>query len=1035
MKKWIEFCVQNPWTTLSLGICLAVLGVFSALKLPLDAVPDITNKQVQVNTAVEGLAPEQIERQVTFPLEAALSGLPGIVNIRSITRPRLSQLTVVFEESADLMVCRQLIAERLPRARSFLPEGVVPEMGPISTGLGEVYFYTLQAKKPADGEEGRREEGMRLREIQEWEVAPRLRTVPGVAEVNVSGGYERQALVKPDLEKMARRGIHLDDLAEALRRANRTTGGGIIEQGAEQFSVSAVGALPDLASLKGVPVKPDQSLASVKVGDVAEVSWGQAPRTGAAGVNGRDGMVCTVMMLAGENSRTVSSRIAARVREVAGDLPEGVELLPLYDRSELVNRTLNTVAHNLLLGAALVVLVLVFLLGNPRAAFITSVTIPLAMLMAFLVMVPLGVSGNLMSLGAIDFGILVDGAVIVLDHCVRQVAQRRAALKRNLNRGEIRKTVLEATLEVRSAAGFGQLIIVAALLPLFGLTGVEAKTFTPMALTLALALAAAWIVSFSVSPALAGLFLSGGAAREPWLMKSARRIYEPVLWRCLKVPKTLLLAGAAAVATGLFVFTRLGAVFMPQLDEGSILLQFIRPQTISLSEAIHLQEVSEKLILEFGEVEKVFSRTGTPEIATDPMGVNLSDTYVMLKPGLRDKQRLVEALVGRLEAEVPGQRILATQPIQMRFNELLEGTRAEVAVKVYGDDLEAIFKTAQEVSEVIREVRGAGDVELEVQGTTPIFSIRPDYALLSNLGVSPGAVLESVETALAGTETGFLFGAGGRRYPVVVRLDEADRQDLDAVARIVVPISSSDTRPLGDLASLKFEDSYDSITREQARRRAAVLVNPRGRDVESFVLEAQKEVAARVKLPAGCHVEWGGAFENLRAARARLAWLTPLALVLVLGMVYAAFGDALLALLVFAGVPLALVGGVAMLALRGIPFSISAGVGFIALAGIAVLNGVVLVSTSLALEKNGMKAGEAIREAAVSRLRPVLMTAMVEIFGFLPMMFSGGAGGEVQRPLASVVVGGVISSTLLTLAMLPSWQTWLERRRKPRHFA
>jgi len=644
-----------------------------------------------------------------------------------------------------------------------------------------------------------------------------------------------------------------------------------------------------------------------------------------------------------------------------------------------------------------------------------------------------------MSLGAIDFGILVDGSVIVLDHVVRMLGDRRHKLRRALTRHEVRETVLDATIEVRSAAGFGQLIIIVAMLPLFGLTGVEGRTFTPMAATLALALGAAFVVSFCATPALACLFLNPGRDdREPRVTVRARALYSAVLGRSMRFPGRLLAAGLVLVAGSLAIYRNLGAVFMPQLDEGSIAIQFVRPVTASLSESVRLEEISERLVMEFPEVKGMFARIGTSEVAFDACGANIADSSVTLKPfsewpkqengRRRTKAELESAIAEKLGAEIPGQRFLMTQPIQLRFNELLEGTRADVAVKVYGEDLDRISELAARIAAVIEKVPGAGEVGLELKGKAPALSVTPRFEVLATMGLSPAAVLDAVEIGIAGAEAGAIY-RGARRFPLVVRMDESYRQDLHMLETLPVGIGQASTRPLGELARLEFVESYPDISREQARRRAAVLVNPRGRDVESFVLEARKAVAASVTMPDGYYVEWGGSFANLQRARARLAVLAPLALGLVLIMIYAAFRDGVLALLVFACIPLALAGGVVTLAVRGLPFSISAGVGFIALAGIAVLNGVVLVSTGLRLRERGLEAGQAIRESALLRMRPVLMTALVEVFGFLPMMFSHGMGAEVQRPLASVVVGGVLSSTILTLLMLPAWQAWLEGQR------
>jgi len=1035
ISRLIHFAVYRPYLTLLLTVVACGVGWYSVEQLPIDAVPDITNVQVQVNTVVEGLAPEEIERSVTFPLETAMSGIRDVTLVRSITRFGLSQLTIIFADGVDIYRARQLVAERVQAARSRLPTDLQPQLGPISTGLGEIFHYSVEAEKVEMGE-ARTKQLMELRAIQEWHVKPRLLTVEGVAEVNTTGGWEKQFHIQPKPAAMAGYGIHFDDIEEALQRTNKNAGGGYVQQTGEQFLVQAAGLLKSVDEIRNVPVKSLETFKVVTIGDIAEVGLGKELRTGAALVRGKEAVLGTVLMLMGENSRTVSVRVADRVKEIERTLPPGVKIVTLYDRSELVNATLDTVLHNLLFGATLVIVVLLLLLGNVRAAVITSITIPVSLLITFAVMKRLGISGNLMSLGALDFGIIVDGAVIVIDNCVRVVHDRAKALGRALTRKEVRSAVYDASVEIRKAAGFGELIIAVVFLPIFALVGIEGKMFVPMAATFTIALIAALCLSFTTMPALAGVFLRGDTTdREPFLMRWVHKLYMPTLDLALKHRSVTVGVGVAMIALGGILFARLGGEFLPKLDEGSLAVQFIRPVNISLDQSVALQEKSEALLAEFPEVSGVFSRIGTAEIATDPMGVNLADTYVMLEstekwPAVgaapRTKEMLVRDMAARLEAEIPGQRFLFSQPIEMRFNELLEGTRAAISVKIFGDDMNQLVSLAKQVSGVIAKVPGAGDVEAELRGTSPLLRVEPKEAMVNRLGLANREILDTVGIALGGKETGYLY-QGVMRFPIVIRLGEEDRRDLDAIRKLPVGTPSNAIVPLSEISTVKFVETFSAVNREQSKRRAAVLVNPRGRDTEGFVLEAQRAVNAAVKLPPGYFIEWGGNFKNLQEARARLSVLTPLALLLVLLMIYTAFRSVVETMIIFSGVPLALVGGVMGLMGNDLPFSISAGVGFIALCGIAVLNGVVLINCFNDLRRHGIRGKDGIRQGAALRLRPVLMTALVDIFGFLPMMLSTGVGAEVQRPLASVVIGGIGSTTILTLVVLPALFSLFER--------
>jgi cobalt-zinc-cadmium resistance protein CzcA len=1041
INRIIYFSVYNRGIVLLLTIVMAAAGVYSFQSLPIDAVPDITNNQVQINTVIEGLVPEEIERTITFPVESSMRGLAGVEQVRSITRFGLSQVTVVFKDGIDIYRARQVVSERLQGVLPGIPKGAKSELGPVSTGLGEIFQYTIDVEKPAIDPKERLVQLMEVKAVQEWFIKPRLLTVEGVAEINTSGGYERQYHVQPDVKKIASYGIHFDEIVSALEKANKNVGGGYVSQTAEQFLVQGVGLFKSPKDIERVPVKQLDSFKVIKIGDIARVSLGKELRTGAATVNGQETVLGTVMMLLGENSRTVSLRAKDRIEEIKKTLPKGMVLQTVYNRSDLVNATLSTVEHNLALGATLVIVILFLLIGNARAAIITAVTIPLSLLATFLVMKPLGISGNLMSLGALDFGIIVDGAVILIDNCVRAIQEKVKTLDRKLDREELKKVVFDASVEIRKAAGFGQLIIVVVFIPIFALTGVEGKMFQPMAATFALAVLAALILSFTTAPALASLFLSSSAKdREPKLMTWIRNGYRPLLDLTFRFQKTMIIGAIASVIIGGVLFATRGAEFLPQLSEGSYAFHMIRPVNISLDQSIAFQLKADRVVKEFPEVEHVFSRIGTSEVATDPMGVNISDTYIMLKNrdswpeynGTRhDFETLVKAIVAKLERELPGQNYLASQPIQMRFNELLEGTRADVSVKVFGPDLQTNMDIAKKIQSIVSKVKGAGDVEVDLAGTSPVLRIEPMDEALNQYGTSIAHVLDTVSIALGGQEAGFLY-EGDRKFPIVVRLSEEQRSDLAMIRDLPVGIGANTTVPLSKLATSTFAETFGSINREDSNRRSAVLINLRGRDTESFVNEAKVAVESSVQLPQGYYVQWGGNFKNLQEARSRLMVLTPLALIVVLLMIYAAFGSIGQTVLIFLCVPFALVGGVIGLMLNSLPFSISAGVGFIALSGIAVLNGIVLVNYFNQLKLEGKSGRELVISGTLIRLRPVLMTALVAIFGFLPMMLSTGVGAEVQRPLASVVIGGIVSSTILTLLILPMLYSIFENKFKGR---
>lgn len=1023
IRNIISFCVHRPFLTLLFAALIALAGVYSFKELPIDAVPDITNIQVQVNTAVGNLPPEEIERAVTIPVEMTLNGVPGVEQVRSITRYGLSQVTIVFKEGTDIFRARQLVNERLATLEEALPEGVEPTLAPITTGLGEIYHYIVEAEKPLEGE-SRVAQLRELRTIQAWTVRPRLLTVTGVADVNVIGGYEKTIVVSPKGDLMTNYGLHFSDLSEALEKVNKNVGGSIVEQTGEQFLAVGKGLFKDLSDIKKVPVKVLENLKVLTIGDVANVSEGEMPRTGAAVHNGREVVLGTVLMLSGANSRTVAKDVDAKIKEISASLPKGYKLVTLYDRSDLVDETLSTVRENVLFGGILVMIVLLALVGNIRAAFISAIVIPLSLLFTFILMRYFDISGNLMSLGALDFGVITDGAVIVLDNCLRMVNEKN----KNGEDFDLKETIVDATLEIRKSAGFGELIVATSFIPVFSFVGVEGKMFIPMAATFIMAIIGSIIFSFSVVPALAALFLrKNDRDTEPFVMKLIERLYEPALDLFLRRSRLVLIAICVFLGGGILVARTLGGEFLPKLDEGSIALQFIRPVSTGVESSVDLDRISHEVVLETPEVSSIFGRLGTAEIAIDPMGPNISDTYVMLKPHdqwplvngrKRSKEEIVTAIVSKLQKEVPGQRVLASQPIQLRFNELLEGTRADVSVKVFGEDQAEITEVAEAVAASLREIPGAGDVEAESKGMQPILEVLPKQALTSRWGISNQEVLESVEAGLGGVEVG-VFYEGPRRFPLMVRLPIDQRTNLEDIKNIPVGILGNQTVPLSEIADVRFKDSYASFSREQTKRRVAVLINPRGIDTESFVEEAQSKIKKEVKIPPGVYLEWGGNFKNLQQAKERLLVMGPVALLAILLMIYAAFKKVWQTALVFLSVPFALSGSVIVMKLADLPFTMSAGVGLIALSGISILNGVVLVNFFNELKEQGLSGKNVILQGAKLRVRPVLMTAMTDVLGFLPMVLSTSPGAEVQRPVGLVIVSGVLCSTVLTLLVLP----------------
>ncbi len=1023
LETLLRFSIRRRWLVLALTLGVAAVGVWSALRLPIDAVPDITNVQVQINTEAPGFSPLEAEQRITFPVETAVAGLPNLSFTRSISRYGLSQVTVVFEDGTDIYFARQQIAERIQSVQAMLPAGLEPQMGPVTTGLGEIYMYTVEARPGATDEAGRPYTPTDLRTVQDWTVRPQLRNVPGVADVNTIGGFEKQFHVQPDPDRLLAYGLTMGDVVRGLGANNQNVGAGYVERSGEQLLVRTPGQLAGLEDIGNVVLDTRSGGAAVRVRDVAEVLLGEELRTGAASQNGEEVVLGTVFMLTGENSRAVSSRVDERLAEIQRSLPEGIVAQPVYNRTTLVDKTIATVEKNLVEGALLVVVVLFLFLGNFRAALLTALVIPLSMLMTMTGMVQGKVSANLMSLGALDFGIIVDGAVIIVENCIRRMAEAQHRLGRVLTRSERFEVVFSASKEVRKATLFGELIIIIVYLPILTLTGVEGKMFTPMALTVIMALVAAMILSVTFVPAAVALFVTGKVSeKENPIMRVAERLYRPALRYALANRAVVLTAAAVAVALAGLVGTRMGSEFIPSLDEGDVALHALRIPGTSLSQAVEMQAELEARLAAMPEVERVFAKLGTAEIATDPMPPSVADNFVMLRPREEwpDPSLTRAEFVERLEAVtagVPGNNYEFTQPIQMRFNELIAGVRSDVAVKVYGDDMETLNETAEAVSAVLETVPGAADVKVEQTTGLPLLSVTPDRAAMARYGLDGATVQQTIAIAVGGLEVGQVF-EGDRRAPLVVRLPEALRQDLAGLERLPVALPGGEVR-LGAVADFELAPGPNQISRENGKGVVIVTANVRGRDIGSFVEEAQARIDAEVEVPAGYWTGWGGQFEQLTSAARRLRLVVPLALGLIFGLLFLTFGSVKDALIVFTGVPLALTGGVVALWMRGIPLSISAGVGFIALSGVAVLNGLVMITFITQLRREGETLDEAVFDGALARLRPVLMTALVASLGFVPMALATSIGAEVQRPLATVVIGGILSSTLLTLVVLP----------------
>lgn len=1043
LNHLLDFVMRQRVAVLLATLVLLGVGTWAMLRLPIDAVPDITNPQVQINTAVPALAPEEVEKLVSFPIESSMAGLPDMVELRSLSKFGLSQVTMTFKDGVDIYRTRQLVTERLQGVLEELPPNVTPKLAPIATGLGEIFYYTLDYTADApDKPASRDEQLMALRQIQEYTVKPLLRGTQGVAEVNTSGGYERQLVIQPDPAKLAAAGLSLDNLAEIVEQNTKNAGGGYVELGGEQLIVRAPTRVTNAEEIAKLPLKFGAGVKPILLNEVATVGIGSSFRTGASTHEGNEALVGASIMLAGENTRLVAQSVRTKLEEIQEKLPAGVTIKAVYDRSELVNRTIHTVEKNLTEGAVLVIVVLFLLLGNFRAAFIVALVIPLSMLFAMTGMVRLGLSGNLMSLGAVDFGLIIDGAVVMVENIVRHLGERQHALGRKLEPAERAREVLRSAKEVANPMFFGVLIITVVYLPILALQGIEGKMFKPMAVVVMLALGGSLVLALTLMPVLCSYLLGGNIKeKDNWLVTLVKSVYTPLLKFGLRFRWLIVLPMFALFGWSVMVFSKLGSEFIPQLDEGDFTFQLIRSSSAGLTASVDLQKQSEAILRrDFPEVRDVFSRIGTAEVASDPMGPNVSDTYVMLQP--RETWRKVEGkpiakdalgdlMRRRLLDQVPGQNILVSQPIQMRFNEIMAGSRADLLCKIYGENYDELERLAGEVRLVLNGLPGGAETEFDAIGKVPMIEIQPDREAMQKFNVHSDDLNRLVETALAGGEVGTLI-EGNQRTPVIVRLSENRRADLSAMERLPLRTEDGAMLALGQIAKVKLVDQVNQIAREDTQRRVSVLINVRGRDTAGFVAEASKAIHEKVKFPNGYYFEFGGQFKNLMEAKQRLMVVVPLALALIFVLIFLSFNSLRQAALIFVCVPLAVTGGVFALWMREMPFTISAAVGFIALSGIAVLNGIMLISFINQLREEGKSLRDAVVEGTLTRLRPKLMTALVASLGFLPMALATGAGAEVQRPIATVVIGGIVTSTFLTLLVVPLLYEWLERKTERR---
>lgn len=1040
----IAFAIERRWLVLAMTLLLAALGIYKTTQLPIDAVPDITNVQVQINSSAPGYSPLEAEQRISYSIENAMAGIPKLDYTRSLSRYGLSQVTVVFEEGTDIYWARQQISERLQGIQGELPAGIEPKLGPVASGLGEIFTYAVQAEYDAVTDAGNPYSAEDLRTIQDWIIRPQLVKVPGITEINSMGGYAREYQVAPIPGKLFAYKVTMNDLVKTLENNNQNSGAGYIERNGEQWLIRSPGQLDNLEQIAQLVVTRRDD-APVRIKDLAVVKYGKELRTGSATFDGEETVLGTAFMLLGENSRTVSKAVAKKLNEINDFLPPGINAVPLYDRTTLVDKTIATVRTNLFEGAVLVIAVLFALLGNIRAAFIVALVIPLSMLFAITGMAMNRVSGNLMSLGAIDFGIIVDGAVIVVENALRRLGLAQKKYGRLLTLQERQLEVTESTREVFRPAVFGMLIIMLVYLPIFALTGVEGKMFHPMAFTVVAALLGALLFSITFVPAAVAILVKGKVNEEEnFVMTKARQLYQPLLKAALKNSPVVFIAATILVSLTAYQSTRLGSEFLPQLDEHDIALHAMRIPGTGIEQATEMQLLLERRIAEFPEIKQVFSKIGTAEIATDPMPPNVADTFLILKP-IKDwpnpdkpKQQLVDEIRIAIE-EIPGNNYEITQPIEMRFNELISGVRADVALRIYGDDLETLAQIGGQVNQLLSQVSGGQDVRMEQAKGLPMISVEPQRDHLALLGLSVADVQDTLRAAVSGIETGLIY-EGDRRFKLLVRMDESFSKDTQALALIPVAIpyptnpddekSELDFVPLGEIADIVEIQGPNQINRRSGKRNIVVSANVEGRDLGSFIAETQELMRNELKLPAGYWLEYGGTFEQLESASQRLSIVVPITLILILGLLYSAFGSIRDTLIIFTGVPLALTGGIIALTLRDMPLSISAGVGFIALSGVAVLNGVVMLSFIKELRESGLELAQAVWQGASQRLRPVLMTALVASLGFVPMAFNTGTGAEVQRPLATVVIGGIISSTLLTLVVLPTLYQWVHSHLK-----
>ena len=1028
----VRLSIERRYLILSLMLALVGIGVWSYQQLPIDAVPDITNVQVQINTEAAGYSPLEAEQRITFPVETALYGLPALEYTRSLSRYGLSQVTVVFKEGTDIYHARNLIDERLSAIKGALPPGLEPEMGPIATGLGEIFVYTVEAMPGSMQKNGEPFNATTLREIQDWIIKPQLAQVPGVVEINTIGGFDKQYHVLPDPQRLLEMEVTLDDVDEALRRNNNNRGAGYIERNGQQLLVRSPGQLATIADIENVVVGR-HGTTPVTVKDVADVAIGKELRTGAATRDGRETVMGTAMMLVGENARVVAQDLAEKLEEVKASLPDGIKVEAVYDRTMLVDKTIATVQKNLLEGALLVIVVLFLLLGNFRAAIITAAVIPLSMLATMAGMVRTGVSANLMSLGALDFGLIVDGAVIIVENCIRRLAESQQQNGKQLDIRERLHLVFQATTEVIRPSLFGVAIITVVYIPIFTLTGVEGKMFHPMAATVVMALLSAMVLSLTFVPAAVAVFMGGKISeKESRIIIASKSLYRPILESALRWRGVVISGASLLVLACVWLLTTLGSEFIPQLDEGDIALHALRIPGTGLEQSIEMQEILEQRLKAFPEVDKVYAKIGTPEVATDPMPPSVADNFVMLKPRGEwpDPDRSKEALVAEMAAAVeqlPGNKYEFTQPIQMRFNELISGVRADLGIKVFGDDLDKLVVTANDILEVVEGIEGAADARVEQVTGLPMLSILPKRMTLARYGLNIDDLQNLVSTGIGGKDSGLIY-EGDRRFKLVVRLPETLRTDIDSLAFLPIPLPDGGFVPLSEVAELELKPAPAQISRENGKRRVVVTANVRDRDLGSFVEEVKQRIKEQVDMPSGYWLDYGGTFEQLESASQRLSIVVPVTLVIIIGLLVMAFGSLKDSLIIFTGVPLALTGGVLALWLRGMPLSISAGVGFIALSGVAVLNGLVMLAFIRDLWHETGDLAKSVVDGALIRLRPVLMTALVASLGFVPMALNTGTGAEVQRPLATVVIGGIISSTLLTLLVLPVLYHWVHRK-------